>query len=380
MNPGNTHIRLQQDSEFKTRFFFSFFESISCHSLPDIDYALDPKFEPRCQCPPILPDNYCSEEALKDWSDDFLYEIKACGQVLQRHICHKVCHKYGNEGKCRFLFPHEIVDKSYFDKETNSVFLMCHDATINFFNPYILVFCRHNHDIKCILSGKAAKAAMFYITDYITKMDIKTHEMLSLMSKAVARTPIKKENEAQENAKKLLHKCLSQFSCQQQIHGQQAVCYLRGKDDTMMSHNTVPMLSSLLLSHIRTIYNKKKASQFFENEDTSNSNTENEPSEPGSLKLELDKNGKLVENNQVLDYFYRDEKLSNLNFYNFARCVRMEKCHSINNSRIGTHPHYIINPPHRLSQTHELVQYINPNLNIFAPNIAVPRVIGSSIP
>jgi len=257
---------------------------------------------------------------------------------------------------------------------------MCHDATINFFNPYILVFCRHNHDIKCILSGKAAKAAMFYITDYITKMDIKTHEMLSLMSKAVARTPIKKENEAQENAKNLLHKCLSQFSCQQQIHGQQAVHYLRGKDDTMMSHNTVPMLSSLLLSHIRTIYNNKEASQFFENEDTSDSNTENEPSELGSLKLELDKNGKLVENNQVLDYFYRDEKLSDLNFYNFARCIRMEKCHSINNSRMGTHPRYIINPPHRLSQTHELVQYINPNLNIFAPKIAVPRVIGSSIP
>src|SRR5882672_5898384 len=140
MNPGNTHIRLQQDSEFKTRFFFIFFESISCHSLSDIAYALDPKFEPHCQHPPILPDTYFSEEALKDWSDDFLYEIKACGEVLQRHICRKVCHKYGNEGKCRFLFPHEIVDKSYFDKEKNSVFLMCHDATINFFNHYILVF------------------------------------------------------------------------------------------------------------------------------------------------------------------------------------------------------------------------------------------------
>ena len=123
-----------------------------------------------------------------------------------------------------FLFPHEIVDKSHFDKETNSVFLMCHDATINFFNPYILVFCWHNHDIKCIFSGKAAKAATFYITDYITKMDIKTHEMLSLMSKATATTPIKQENEDQDNAKNLLHKCLSQFSHSQQIHGQQAVC------------------------------------------------------------------------------------------------------------------------------------------------------------
>ena len=40
---------------------------------------------------------------------------------------------------------------------------------MNFFNPYILVMCQHNHDIKCILSGKAAKAAKFYITDVLTK-------------------------------------------------------------------------------------------------------------------------------------------------------------------------------------------------------------------
>ena len=101
---------------------------------------------------------------------------------------------------------------------------MCHDATINFFNPYILVFCGHNHDIKCILSGKAAKAAMFYITDYITKMDTKTHEMLLLMSKAMAQNPRQNEGSDQENTKTLLHKCLSQIS-QQQIHGQQAVHY-----------------------------------------------------------------------------------------------------------------------------------------------------------
>jgi len=71
---------------------------------------------------------------------------------------------------------------------------------------------------------QAAKAAMFYITDY--KMDIKTHEMLSLMSKAIAQNPGQHETTDQGNAKALLHKILSQFSHQQQIHGQQAVCYL----------------------------------------------------------------------------------------------------------------------------------------------------------
>ncbi|KIJ24998.1 hypothetical protein M422DRAFT_135898, partial [Sphaerobolus stellatus SS14] len=71
------------------------------------------------------------------------------------------------------------------DEETNSVVLLCRDSTVNYHNPYILVMCRHNHDVRCILSGKGAKAAMFYITDYITKMDLKTYQTLSLLSNAV---------------------------------------------------------------------------------------------------------------------------------------------------------------------------------------------------
>ncbi|KAG2110389.1 uncharacterized protein F5147DRAFT_525872, partial [Suillus discolor] len=117
----------------------------------------------------------------KDWDSVFASEIKKCGEVLQCHQCRAVCHKYGNEDRCRFLFPHELVDMSYFDAETNSVVLACRDAWVNYYSPYILIFCHHNHDIKCILLDKGAKAAMFYISDYITKMDLKTYEMLSLL-------------------------------------------------------------------------------------------------------------------------------------------------------------------------------------------------------
>ncbi|KAG1769238.1 hypothetical protein EDD22DRAFT_771441, partial [Suillus occidentalis] len=86
---------------------------------------------------------------------------------------------------------------------------------VNYFNPYVLVFCRHNHDLKCILSSKAIKAAMFYITDYITKSDLKTHEILSLLSKAVAQVSTWSEDSQVANAKHLLHKCLTQFAHQQ---------------------------------------------------------------------------------------------------------------------------------------------------------------------
>ncbi|KAI6095813.1 hypothetical protein F5141DRAFT_989281, partial [Pisolithus sp. B1] len=107
---------------------------------------------------------------LSEWKSIFATEVKKCGEALQRHQCCPVCHKYGNKGKCWFLFPHEVVKTSYFNPEMNAVVLKCQDGNVNYHNQYILVFCHHNHDLKCILSGKSAKAAMFYISDYITKM------------------------------------------------------------------------------------------------------------------------------------------------------------------------------------------------------------------
>ena len=123
---------------------------------------------------------------------------------------------------------------------------------VNYFNRYIIVYCHHNHDLKCILSGKAAEAAMCYITDYITKMDLKTYQMLSLLSQAVASVPQESETPVKQRACTLLHKCLTQFTQQQQIHAQQAARYLCGKNDTISSHETCAMMSGLLLDFVTT--------------------------------------------------------------------------------------------------------------------------------
>ncbi|THU97064.1 hypothetical protein K435DRAFT_574078, partial [Dendrothele bispora CBS 962.96] len=120
------------------------------------------------------------------------------------------------------------------------IYLPILDPDINFHNPYILVFTRHNHDLKCILSGKAAKAAMFYISDYITKNRLSTGDMLSLLSKAIAsleklhsKNP---EDFPRTDSKKRLQKCLSQLTSQQRIHAQQAARYLMALNDSVPSH------------------------------------------------------------------------------------------------------------------------------------------------
>lgn len=161
-----------------------FWDDIIKHELPNVDIdpgnTADPRTE-RFVPPPSDP----SCEELKEWENQFLFDWKHCGEAFHRHVCEDVCHKYNNEHRCRFRFPHELERDSKYDRDSNSIIFAVRDSWVNCHNPCICVACRHNHDLRCILSGKSAEAAMFYITDYITKMDLKTYQVLSLLSKAI---------------------------------------------------------------------------------------------------------------------------------------------------------------------------------------------------
>ena len=59
--------------------------------------------------------------------------------------------------------------------ETGELCLRCLDGLVNNFNETILEAIRCNMDIKFIGSGPAVKAIIYYITNYITKSQLKTH-------------------------------------------------------------------------------------------------------------------------------------------------------------------------------------------------------------
>ena len=141
-----------------------------------------------------------------------------------------------------------------FDEESNSILLKCLDPMMNWFNPYILTFCRHNHDLRWILSGKSAKAAMIYITDYITKADEQIHHTLSTFSAAVGKAADHTTNDPKDRTRAYLHSCLAAQIRYRKIHAQQCVRYCRGKTDVMCSHTMVPLLSAVLLSYMRQTY------------------------------------------------------------------------------------------------------------------------------
>jgi hypothetical protein len=162
------------------------------------------------------------------------------------------------------------------------------------------------------LSGKAAKAASFYIADYITKMDPKTYETLSLLSRVVSNMPQADDCSASAKAKILLHKCLSQFTRQQQIQSQQGARYIWDKKDSMFSHLTKPMMSSLLLSYVKDLYLPKTAHLVTDDD------SEDEEHEPISLRISINCDGSLMTTNQFHDYYFRAPSLQSMNYFDFA--------------------------------------------------------------
>ena len=90
-----------------------------------------------------------------------------------------------------------------------------------------------NQDIKFIPSGKDSKACTFYMTDFVTKWSLSTHQMLPLIVASVKKmdaTTAITENSA-ERSKKMITKCLNRITTETEISGSHVCHFLLGFSD-----------------------------------------------------------------------------------------------------------------------------------------------------
>lgn len=182
---------------------------------------------------------------------------------------------------------------------------------------------------------------------------------------------------------------------------------LCGLDDSVPSHKTVPMLSTLLISYVTRAAQIANAPASVggptqtndinsdTDEDNANKNNANENDankdeysegehENVALKILIDQDGILREANQVVNYLYRYESLRSMAFYNFCRCVRLKKMSTAKtknmvNSHLGVLTRNELKPGHPSAETHQLVEHTN-ELRGEGTNSLIPRVMGMSIP
>ena len=153
-----------------------------------------------------------------------------------------MCYKYYKPSEdrvcCFNLKEDNFKANSSIDPETGNVCLWCLDGLVNNFNTTILEAVRCNMDIQFISSGKSAKAMIYYVTDYITKSQLKSHVVYAALQLAVKKC--KQVDDANDNftikSKWLLQKCAYTMILHQEMSVQQVVSYLMDYEDHFMSH------------------------------------------------------------------------------------------------------------------------------------------------
>ena len=169
-------------------------------------------------------------------------DISRLAERVQRHRHSHTCYKHYKPGEarsCRFDLKEEnFRADSSIDAETGQICLRCLDGLVNNFNMTILEAVRCNMDIQFIGSGESAKAMIYYITDYITKSQLKSHVAYAALQLAVKKCEdiSDVDDDFTIKSKRLLQKCAYAMISHQELSAQQVASYLMGYEDHFTSH------------------------------------------------------------------------------------------------------------------------------------------------
>lgn len=155
------------------------------------------------------------------------------------------------------------------------------DRMVNNFNATILEAVRCNMDIKFIGSGASAasaKAILYYITDYVTKFQLKAHVAYAALELAVNKLG---EYDPQEDdftyrAKRLLQKCAYAMISHQEFSTQQVCSYLMDYEDHFTSHK---FRNLYWTSFKKWLNDEDPAPECYSTSNTATTSTENPPAD-----------------------------------------------------------------------------------------------------
>ncbi|KAG1792668.1 uncharacterized protein HD556DRAFT_1239044 [Suillus plorans] len=230
------------DTDFRDRLLAFLDDTISNNVPPDPD--------PRISVPSTVH-HPCAVRGVAPYPDRDDLQTKTARQKDLHHLVqtcqvHKhnlTCFKYWkgppNPRECRFdLDENHYCEKSHVDYETGEICLRCLDGMVNNFNASMLEAVRCNMDIKFIGSGASAKAILYYITDYITKSQLKAHVAYAALD--LARRKLSEfdptDDDLTVRAKELIRKSAHAMISHQELSSQQVAAYLMESGDHYTSH------------------------------------------------------------------------------------------------------------------------------------------------
>ena len=170
-------------------------------------------------------------------SPEFENDVNKLVKVANTHSCRGTCYKYRKTKECRFEFPRELVPVS--KVEGIEIKLKRTHEMVNNYNPSLMTCLRSNHDIKFIPSGKDGKNIAFYVTNYATKSQLSTNNIVPLIAaskKKLEEHPSMASSNIKAKAKMMITKCLNRITTETEISGAHVSHFLLGFHDKNTSH------------------------------------------------------------------------------------------------------------------------------------------------
>ncbi len=173
------------------------------------------------------------------------YQAFVCDLIKEYswHEHRSTCFKYVEKGTiptdpgrrdalCRMRIDGSTRARTELDTETGAILLRRLQGRVANYNDVVVFLMKCNMDIKHIGSGEAAKALLYYVTDYITKDSLPAHIGLGALSYAIQKTTDKFSDLAQETAiRGALTTTVNRLISKQEISHQQVMSYLVGGGD-----------------------------------------------------------------------------------------------------------------------------------------------------
>jgi len=238
------------------------------------------------------------------------------------HIHQATCWKYLSRGQartdkmCRVGMDGETRECTVLDPNTAEILLRRHHPWIASYTGLVTFLLRCNMDIKVIGSGDAAKAFLYYVTDYITKPSLPVHAGLSALTYAIEK--MKSRAVTVEGSDSMINAAIiavNSMMGRQEISHPQVMSYLVGGGD----HYTSAKFSALNWGAI-----SKYCHQFY----SQHIRDELEPALDDNLPVDLSLGKQsITASNQQLDYCYRSRlsEFEMMSLYDFVAWVEKAK-------------------------------------------------------
>ncbi|KAF5320606.1 hypothetical protein D9611_013752 [Ephemerocybe angulata] len=175
-------------------------------------------------------------------------------KIPKVHATGKGC--INKQGVCTARFPRPVFMQTLVDRKTGHIDIKKQESSINDVSPAVTATNRCNTDARCLLSGTSVKAVVGYVTDYITKGWLKTHQVFSATYDAFTKNEevlnSDQEEKAGNGARRMIMKVVNSLSSKMEIGAPMAALYLLENPDHYTSHEFVPFYWKNYMNYVQS--------------------------------------------------------------------------------------------------------------------------------